>query len=35
MLLVGTVTVLALWLAFLWLADPDGVRHRRRDNNDE
>jgi hypothetical protein len=32
MLLIGTITVLALWLAFLWLADPDGVREGRRDN---
>lgn len=26
MLLVATILVLALWLAFVWFADPDGLR---------
>jgi hypothetical protein len=26
MLLTSTLIVLALWLAFIWLFDPDGIR---------
>lgn len=28
MLLTGTLIVLALWLGFIWFADPDGFRTR-------
>lgn len=30
MLLTGTLVVLALWLGFVWFADPDGLRWRGR-----
>jgi hypothetical protein len=26
MILAGTLVILALWLAFIWFADPDGYR---------
>ena len=28
MLLIGTLIVLAIWLAFVWFCDPDGFRTR-------
>ena len=28
MMLIGTIAVLASWLAFVWFADPDGFRRR-------
>lgn len=31
MLAIGTVTVLAIWLAFVWFGDPDGYRKIRKD----
>lgn len=29
MILVGTLVILALWLAFIWFVDPDGHRGER------
>jgi hypothetical protein len=29
MLLIGTITVIAVWLAFIWCCDPDGFREAR------
>lgn len=29
MILVGTLVILALWLAFIWFVDPDGHRGGR------
>jgi hypothetical protein len=30
MLIIGTLVVLALWLAFVWRFDPDGFREASR-----
>jgi hypothetical protein len=30
MMLAGTLAILALWLAFVWFADPDGFRDPKR-----
>jgi hypothetical protein len=30
MIMAGTLTILALWLAFVWFVDPDGYRNARR-----
>ena len=30
MLMVGTLTTLMAWMAFIWIVDPDGFRARNR-----
>jgi hypothetical protein len=30
MIIGGTLIILALWMAFIWFVDPDGLRSARR-----